>query len=141
MESVIKEGTASAAGRVLGRPAAGKTGTSNDLKDAWFVGATPDLLAVVWVGFDDMRVLGKGETGTAAALPIWLDFMKAANEGKPIRSFTQPPGIRVQTIDPATGVLPAPGVVGMDEVFINGTEPHEQAAATDDSADRLLLGQ
>jgi penicillin-binding protein 1A len=141
MESVIKEGTAASAGRVLGRPAAGKTGTSNDLKDAWFVGATPDLLAVVWVGFDDMRVLGKGETGTAAALPIWLDFMKAANEGKPIRSFTQPPGIRVQTIDPATGALPAPGVVGIDEVFINGTEPHEQATTTDDSADRLLLGQ
>ena len=140
MESVVKEGTAAAAAKVLGRPAAGKTGTSNDLKDAWFVGATPELLAVVWVGFDDMRVLGKGETGTGAALPIWLDFMKAANEGKAIRSFTQPPGIRVQTIDPATGALPAPGAAGMDEVFINGTEPHEQASGSDDGADRLLFG-
>ncbi|MEO5767931.1 MAG: PBP1A family penicillin-binding protein, partial [Polyangia bacterium] len=84
MRSVIQEGTAvSAAGR-LRRPLAGKTGTTNDLRDAWFVGFTPDLLAAVWVGFDDQRKLGRGEAGAKTALPIWTEFMTKALAGQPI---------------------------------------------------------
>ena len=83
MRSVIDEGTAHAAiAGKLRRPAAGKTGTSNDQRDAWFVGFTPDLLAAVWVGFDDMKKLGRGETGGKAATPIWADFMSKAT-GRP----------------------------------------------------------
>lgn len=140
MKSVLEDGTAAGAAAALGRPAAGKTGTSNDARDAWFVGGTPDILAVVWIGFDDMRELGKGETGARAALPIWLEFMKAAHEGRPVRDFVQPPGIRVQAIDPRTGLLPAPGAQGVDEVFVQGTEPRE-VGGDGDGAERLLLGQ
>jgi len=84
MRSVVEEGTAhgAIAGR-LRRPAAGKTGTTNDQRDAWFVGFTPDLLAAVWVGFDDMHKLGRGETGGKVAAPIWADFMAKAMAGRP----------------------------------------------------------
>ena len=80
MRSVIDEGTArgAIAGK-LHRPAAGKTGTSNGQRDAWFVGFTPDLLAAVWVGFDDMKKLGRGEAGGKTAAPIWADFMLKAH--------------------------------------------------------------
>ena len=93
----------------LHRPAAGKTGTSNASRDAWFVGFTPDLLAAVWVGFDDQHKLGRGEAGAKTALPIWIDFMTKALAGQPERDFAQPPGVVVQRIDKATGLLPPPG--------------------------------
>jgi len=74
--------------RALGRPAGGKTGTTNDFTDAWFIGFTPEITAGVWVGFDDKAVsLGKPETGAIAALPIWLQFMQGALDGKPIEAF------------------------------------------------------
>ena len=74
--------------RALGRPAGGKTGTTNDFTDAWFMGFTPEITAGVWVGFDDKSVsLGKPETGAIAALPIWLQFMQGALAGKPIENF------------------------------------------------------
>jgi penicillin-binding protein 1A len=74
--------------RALGRPAGGKTGTTNDFTDAWFIGFTPEITAGVWVGFDDKAVsLGKPETGAIAALPIWLEFMQGALAGKPIENF------------------------------------------------------
>jgi penicillin-binding protein 1A len=146
MRSVIQEGTAAAAMR-LRRPAAGKTGTSNGLRDAWFVGFTPDLLAAVWVGFDDQRKLGRGEAGAKTALPIWIEFMAKATANQPVRDFAQPPGIVVQRVDKATGLLPAPGKeTGADtieEVFLLGTAPTEVAPAAghEQSADELLLGQ
>ena len=132
MRSVVDEGTAHAAiAGKMRRPAAGKTGTSNDQRDAWFVGFTPDLLAAVWVGFDDMKKLGRGETGGKAAAPIWADFMAKATAGRPTKDFAQPPGIVVQRIDKASGLLAAPGQESgtLDEVFIDGTAPTEHAAA------------
>src|SRR5690348_10410526 len=87
LEEVIQFGTGVAA-KALGRPAAGKTGTTQDYTDAWFVGFTPQLTAGVWVGFDDKQIsLGKKETGARAALPIWLEFMKGATEGTPVTDF------------------------------------------------------
>jgi penicillin-binding protein 1A len=147
MRSVIDEGTAHAAvSGKLRRPAAGKTGTSNrkkDTVDAWFVGYTPDLLAAVWVGFDDGKNLGRGETGGKAAAPIWADFMVKATNGRPTKDFVQPPGVVVQRIDKTTGLLAAPGqeTNTLDEVFIEGTAPTTQApvAGEEASADKLLL--
>ncbi|HEX3904862.1 MAG TPA: PBP1A family penicillin-binding protein [Polyangia bacterium] len=144
MRSVIDEGTARAAvGGKLHRPAAGKTGTSNGQRDAWFVGFTPDLLAAVWVGFDDMKKLGRGEAGGKTAAPIWADFMLKATAGKPTKDFAQPPGVVVQRIDKATGLLAAPGQEGgtLDEVFLDGTAPTQQAPAAgeEQSPDKLLL--
>ncbi len=87
LQDVVERGTGMPA-RALGRPAAGKTGTTNDFTDAWFIGFTPELTAGVWVGYDDKSVsLGKPETGAVAALPIWLEFMQGALDGKPIQAF------------------------------------------------------
>lgn len=146
MRSVILEGTAASAAPRLRRPAAGKTGTSNGQRDAWFVGFTPDLLAAVWVGYDDQRKLGKGEAGGRTAVPIWTELMAKALAGKPVRDFVQPPGVVVQRIDKATGLLPAAGremgPESYDEVFIEGTVPTETAPSPGHelSADELLLG-
>ncbi|MBI4511192.1 MAG: PBP1A family penicillin-binding protein [Deltaproteobacteria bacterium] len=131
MESVVESGTAQAAKR-LKRRIAGKTGTSNGGRDAWFIGFTPDLVAGVWVGFDDMRRLGKGEAGGKAALPIWIELMKTALRGRPVHSFAQPPGIVVAHIDRKTGKLAAPGqpeTETMEEVFLDGSVPAEVAPA------------
>src|SRR5438477_638220 len=88
LEEVIQFGTGIQA-KALGRPAAGKTGTTQDYTDAWFVGYTPQLTAGVWVGFDDKQIsLGKKETGARAALPIWLEFMQGATAGTPVMDFT-----------------------------------------------------
>jgi penicillin-binding protein 1A len=144
MRSVIDEGTAhgAIAGK-LRRPAAGKTGTSNGQRDAWFVGFTPDLLCGVWVGFDDMKKLGRGEAGGKTAAPIWVDFMAKATVGRPTKDFVQPPGVVVQRIDKATGLLSAPGqeTGTLDEVFLDGTAPTAQAPAAGEEAspDKLLL--
>jgi len=143
MRSVVDEGTArgAIAGK-LHRPVAGKTGTSNGQRDAWFVGFTPDLLAAVWVGFDDMKKLGRGEAGGKTAAPIWADFMVKATAGRPTKDFSQPPGVVVQRIDKATGLLAAPGqeTGTLDEVFLDGTAPTQQApAAGEASPDKLLL--
>ena len=108
MRSVLNEGTgagARAAGFAL--DAAGKTGTTNDLRDAWFVGFTPELLTVVWVGLDDNQPLGL--SGTQAALPIWTAFMTRALAGRANRPFTVPDGIAFVEIDSDTGKLAAPG--------------------------------
>ena len=131
MQSVVQEGTARRARR-LRRPVAGKTGTTNNHRDAWFAGFTPDLVTVVWVGFDDPHSLGRKETGGRAALPIWVRFMNAALRGKPRVAFRQPPGVVVQRIDPETGLLaPAGATAFIEEFFISGTEPREAATAPD----------
>jgi penicillin-binding protein 1A len=141
MKSVVESGTARAAAPRLQRPAAGKTGTSDDVRDAWFVGFTPELLAAVWVGFDEKRVLGRGEEGARTALPIWLDFMTKALAGRPVSDFEQPAGVVVARIDPATGLLPPPGAEGIEEVFLDGTAPTETAAAPGEETnpDQMLL--
>src|SRR5439155_12611702 len=92
LQSVIDHGTGKRA-KELARPAAGKTGTTNDMNDAWFIGYTPQLLAGLWVGFDEKRSLGKQETGGRIAAPIWLRFMQSALEDEPILDFPIPPGI------------------------------------------------
>ena len=125
LRSVVNEGTAaSARGMGFGHDAAGKTGTTNDLRDAWFVGFTPELLAAVWVGFDDNQPVTL--SGSQAALPIWTRFMMAALAGRPNVSFAAPPGIVSVTIDRDTGKLAQPGCPRtLNEVFLSGTEPTE----------------
>ena len=123
LKGVLDRGTGEYARRWgFTRPAAGKTGTTNDYKDAWFVGYTPDLLAVVWVGFDNQTKLGL--SGAQAALPIWTEFMKRATVGMPVTDFVPPPGIKIVDIDPLSGQLATascPTVV--HEAFIEGDEP------------------
>jgi penicillin-binding protein 1B len=123
LEGVLDRGTAEMARRWgFTRPAAGKTGTTNDYKDAWFVGYTPDLLAVVWVGFDNESKLGL--SGAQAALPIWTDFMKQATAGTPITDFIPPPGIKIVEIDPLSGQLATPNCpYVLHEAFLEGDEP------------------
>jgi penicillin-binding protein 1A len=128
MRSVVEEGTAMQV-RELNRPAAGKTGTASEYRDAWFSGYTTDLVATAWVGFDDHDSLGGSETGTGghAALPIWLRFMKEAEEGLPIRDFEVPPGVQQVRIDPVTGLLAGRSVPGRMESFLEGTAPTAEA--------------
>jgi penicillin-binding protein 1A len=103
MQDVIQYGTARRA-RVLGRKdLAGKTGTTNDQRDAWFNGFHPSLVAITWVGFDSFKPLGKGEVGGRAALPVWIAYMKEALEGVPEHPLQVPPGIVTVRIDPQTG--------------------------------------
>jgi penicillin-binding protein 1A len=123
------EGTGRRA-RELGRPLAGKTGTTNDQADAWFVGFSPDVVTGVWVGHDSKHVLGKGETGGRAALPIWIEVMRAAHEGLPPRDFPMPDGIVLVRVDRATGLLADPSSSdAYFQPFVEGTEPTESAAA------------
>jgi penicillin-binding protein 1B len=123
MEGVLDRGTgAGARRRGFKRPAAGKTGTTNDYRDAWFVGFTPDLLAVVWVGFDEKRPLNL--SGGDAALPIWTAFMKQATAGMPPTAFVPPPGVSIVRIDPASGLLATPQCPEMiEEAFYADQAP------------------
>jgi penicillin-binding protein 1A len=123
MEDVVKHGTGWRA-KELGRAVAGKTGTTNEYRDAWFVGYTPNLTAAVWVGFDDTRPLGSQETGARAASPIWVSFMKNFLIGEP-EDFTVPEGIVSYTIDPSTGLLTKDESSGVREYFRTGTEPKQ----------------
>jgi penicillin-binding protein 1B len=130
LRSVLNEGTAAGArGMGFTADAAGKTGTTNDYRDAWFAGFTPDLLCVVWVGFDDNTPVGL--SGTRAALPIWVDFMKTALGGRKPTPFPAPPeGIVLVDIDKETGLLAGPGCPKTrTEAFVAGTEPREPCGA------------
>jgi penicillin-binding protein 1A len=140
MQSVVQEGTARYALR-LRRPVAGKTGTTNNLYDAWFVGFSPQMVVAVWVGFDEPRRLGRQETGGRAALPIWVNFMEQALKSLPRLPFHQPSGIVVQKIDPLTGLLAPEGATdAVEEYFIAGTEPQEVAPQTDQvNPDTILM--
>src|SRR5262245_2535228 len=130
LRSVLNEGTG-AASRALGfaLDGAGKTGTTNDLRDAWFAGYTPDLLAVVWVGFDDYTPIGL--PGSRAALPIWVEFMKEALAGTKAQRFLPPmEGVVFMDIDKDTGLLATPSCPKViSEAFIAGTEPQERCSA------------
>ncbi|MGZ3306034.1 MAG: penicillin-binding protein 1A [Asticcacaulis sp.] len=127
LQGVTIRGTAAAAGRVLGFPIGGKTGTTNEFRSAWFVGFTPDLVVGVFVGFDDNRSLGEHETGAVAALPVWIQFMQNAYKNRPTRDFVKP-----------RDVVFAP-VHGMMEAFKPGTAPQEpDAVAPVDTAKPYL---
>jgi penicillin-binding protein 1A len=123
LKGVIERGTGGKA-RELGRPVAGKTGTTNDYRDAWFIGYTPYLVTGVWVGFDDQRSLGPKATGSRAALPVWLDFMMQAHHNQDPVDFSIPNGILFRNIDPRTGLLSTEHCkLSLREAFLPGTEP------------------
>ncbi len=125
MEDVIEHGTGSMA-KVLKRPLAGKTGTTNEFTDAWFIGYSPNHVAGVWVGFDDMRSLGDREAGAGAALPIWISYMKGALDLLPFESFSVPEDIVFAKVDPENGLLASEGTEkAVTEVFIRGKEPKQ----------------
>jgi len=132
LRSVVKRGTARAASK-LPFEVAGKTGTSNEARDAWFAGYSTELVCVVWTGFDDNRPLGRGEYGAKAALPAWVDFMKGAHKDQP-PPFARPPasgddGVIEIEIDAATGLLPYVGQEDgiISERFLPGSQPTEMA--------------
>jgi penicillin-binding protein 1A len=127
LTSVVTEGTATKANS-LKIPIAGKTGTSNEARDTWFVGYTPDYVVGVWVGYDDSRPMGGKETGGLTAVPIFVDVMKAL--GQPAKPFAKPAKVVERLIDRETGLLApqgAPKGTTLNEVFIEGTEPTETA--------------
>jgi len=129
LRAVVLEGTGQHA-RSLGRPVAGKTGTTNDQADAWFVGFSPEVATGVWVGFDEVKFLGHGETGAHAALPIWVDYMRAALEGRPIHDFAAPANDKIvwARIDKETGLLASTdSSATIFQSFVAGSEPTETA--------------
>ncbi|HWF00006.1 MAG TPA: PBP1A family penicillin-binding protein [Caulobacteraceae bacterium] len=123
LEGVVQHGTAVAA-QSLGRPIGGKTGTTNDFRSAWFMGFTPQIVVGVFVGFDDNRSLGKGETGAVAALPVFIEFMHEALKGMPVMDFKPPPDARLAWVGPNR------------EAFRPGTEPRVAAASAEASPDQ-----
>jgi len=126
LEDVVKRGTGTRADG-LPQPTAGKTGTTNDFGDTWFVGFTPQLLAAVWIGFDNKRPIGNKETGGKVAAPIWKAFMEQALDGEPPGEFPIPEGLKCVNVDPATGGRAGPGSGSRLECFRPGTEPQPGA--------------
>ena len=127
MKQVVQNGTGWRA-KVLKRPVAGKTGTSNNEQDAWFMGYSPYLLTGVYVGFDELTPMGKWETGSRAASPLWVDYRKQVEEDYPYQDFTQPPGIVMVRVDGASGKLASPSSsTAFFLPFKEGSEPTEMA--------------
>jgi penicillin-binding protein 1A len=144
MEDVIQKGTGQAA-KTLGRPIAGKTGTTNDYINAWFIGGTPNLVTGVYVGFDDRRSLGESETGARSALPIWMAFMREALKQLPVVPFEIPDGVTFVKVDASTGLLEADqdgeGQQGTVELFAKGSEPTQAVQRRLDPTDFYKLDQ
>ena len=135
MRDTISYGTAQAANVLNRKDLAGKTGTTNDHRDAWFNGFNSDLVAITWIGFDQNQALGKGETGGHAALPMWIDYMRAALDGVPEKPLTPPSGIVTATINRETGKLTTKAdPEAMQEYFMEGTLD-SAATASDGGAD------
>lgn len=122
MEGVVQRGTATVV-KAVGKPLAGKTGTTNDFRDAWFVGFSPDLAAGVYMGYDDPVSLGEGETGGHLSAPIFRDYMMAALKDKPATEFRIPPGMRMFRVNPATALPAGPGEPAVLMAYKPGTEP------------------
>lgn len=122
MQDVVTSGTGTRV-RSIGRPVAAKTGTTNDTRDAWFIGMTPSLITGVWIGFDQEASLGSQEVGGRAAAPIWLYFMEKALQNTPVESFPVPEGIVFEKINSKTGEPAGPSEKGTDEAFLLGTSP------------------
>jgi penicillin-binding protein 1A len=131
LEGVVKNGTGRRI-KALKRPVAGKTGTSNNLFDAWFIGYTPRYITGVWVGFDEEKSLGEGEQGALTASPIWLGFMREILKDQPIKVFQVPEGVVFAKIDAETGLLPIPeSKETIFECFKEGTVPTEYTKKPD----------
>ncbi|HEY4716489.1 MAG TPA: PBP1A family penicillin-binding protein [bacterium] len=139
LEAVVEEGTGWRA-KALGRPSAGKTGTTNEFKDAWYIGYIPQLIAAAWVGMDDYTPIGKGETGARAASPIWVEFMEHATRNLPVKIFSVPPGIVFSKIDPVTGLRATNNTTDpIFQAYLEGTEPQEYSNDINDKRDRMKL--
>jgi penicillin-binding protein 1A len=123
MEGVVQRGTGTYA-RKLNRPVAGKTGTTSDSRDVWFIGFTPELVAGVYLGYDKPKSLGASATGGGLAVPVFTEFMQDALKGKPPTPFNMPPGMSQIWIDPATGVKATAGGAAIAEAFKPGTGPN-----------------
>ncbi|MBP2302332.1 penicillin-binding protein 1A [Azospirillum picis] len=129
LEGVVQRGTAAAL-KSLGKPLAGKTGTTNDSHDAWFMGFSPDLVVGTYIGFDQPRSLGGHETGGSAAVPVFKEVMQVALKDKPATPFRVPPGLRLVRVNPANGQLAQPGDSrAIWEAFLPGTEPNPDQPA------------
>jgi penicillin-binding protein 1A len=129
-EGVVQRGTATVIAD-LGFPLGGKTGTTNDYKDAWFIGYSPDLVVGVWAGFDTPRDMGEGETGGRIAAPIFRDFMREALRDSQPTPFRIPAGVRLVRVDTQTGLLPnAASTSTILEAFRPDTEPTRDVAAS-----------
>ena len=140
LQGVVERGTGRRISAV-GKPLAGKTGTTNDSMDAWFVGFSPDLAVGVFTGFDQPRTLGVGETGSSVAVPIFRDFMAAGLEGKPSIPFRIPPGLRLVRVNHETGLPARPGDRNViREAFRPGTEPDVVRGVLDGSEESVGFG-
>ncbi|MBL8538528.1 MAG: penicillin-binding protein 1A [Hyphomonadaceae bacterium] len=129
-EGVVQRGTATVVAE-LGYPLGGKTGTTNDYKDAWFIGFSPDLVVGVWAGFDTPRDMGDAETGGRIAAPIFRDFMRVALDGTQPTPFRIPGGVRLVRIDAQTGLLPGPSTTQtILEAFRPDTEPTRDVSSS-----------
>jgi penicillin-binding protein 1A len=141
MREVVQRGTASRAGKALNRQdLAGKTGTTNNQLDAWFVGYNPAVVAAAWIGSDGLDPLGRGEAGGVAALPMWTSFIANTIAGTPEADFPPPPGIRTVRIDRKTG-LPAVGENTMLELFMEDNMPDEAAVQRAEASGQSTDGQ
>jgi penicillin-binding protein 1A len=142
MEDVIQKGTGQAA-KVIGRPIAGKTGTTDEFINAWFIGGAPNLVTGIYVGFDDRRSLGETESGAHAALPIWVNFMQEALKPLPVVAFTIPEGVTFVKVDPTTGLLEdeQEGQASTVELFTKGSEPTQATQRRLDPIDFYKLDQ
>ena len=137
---INEEGGTAGKARALGRPAAGKTGSTNGYFDGWFVGYTPQVATGVWVGFDEEKSLGLGEVGGDTALPIWVDYMKAVHENLPVREFSVPEGVVFANIDAQTGNLASASSTSVvRQAFIQGTEPKSLGGAPSSSDETEFL--
>lgn len=137
---LLKENVLFGSGRrsreTLKHPAAGKTGTTDENKDAWFIGFTTELVAGVWVGYDNLRRLGKRETGSTAAVPIWTDYMTEAMKMSPQKDFPVPDNIEFARIDPKTGQLATSKTRGaVFEAFLKGSAPTKSTPTTQPPVD------
>ena len=126
MEGVVQRGTAAGVGfqKEFGKPIAGKTGTTSDYRDAWFIGFTPGLVCGVYLGYDKPRSLGNEATGGDLAVPVFTEFMQDALKGKPPTPFNMPAGMSQVWIDPKTGVQADAGGGAIAEAFKPGTGPN-----------------
>ena len=126
LQEVVNKGTAVKA-KALGRSdIAGKTGTTNNQVDAWFAGFTPSQVAIAWIGFDQPKTLGKDETGSQAALPIWIKYMQTALKDSPIQNYDMPDGVIIRKIKPDTGTPANENEEGVNEYFYSEFPPHNE---------------
>jgi penicillin-binding protein 1A len=137
LRSVVELGTGKRA-KALGRPVAGKTGTTNDAKDTWFVGYSTEFVAGVWVGYDEPQPLGHGESGAVTALPAWISFMKVAHDKRPATDFPRPASIVVVNVDPTSGLLAREGQEGESEEFLEAPEEAPEAGEPTDPEEPVL---